>query len=81
MEVLEAPDWWVFTCRACKAKCKAEPKDVIGRPNPDADGDVLTYTPVVKCGRCGEQRKVPEKLVSEEILKTARRKGSRRRRF
>ena len=74
MKVLEAPVWWEFTCQACGALCQAEPKDVVSRPNIDYEGDTIGHICVVECGRCGKQRDVPKKLLTEKIEKIAARK-------
>ena len=80
MKIIEEKVWFEFTCVACKSKCQAEPKDVEGDTNPDADGDTMQYTPCVVCPKCGKIRHIPERLVTEKLLKQANRRhaGSHR---
>lgn len=79
MKVVKEKIWWEFTCRACGSECEAEPNDVTGHANLDCDLDVFSYTPVVECGKCGKEHRVPTKKITEKIQNIATENGSRRR--
>lgn len=75
MKILVEKVWWIFTCRVCKSKCQAEPTDVNGQANNDSDGDTINYIPIVACGKCGAEHKVPPNKMTPKIFNLAQLKG------
>ncbi len=71
MNVVDKKVWLQFKCKVCGSVCEAEPEDTTGIPNLDSDGDKVGAIPVVACGHCGGEHKVPSKKITPKVQKFA----------
>ena len=75
VKIVEEHVWLKFACKCCESKIEAEPQDVeYGYLDADytsrGEGSL-----VVKCPKCGQVHKVPEKKITQKLYQIAQEKS------